>query len=302
MNKDKILITGKTGTVGRNLNFGIGYSSKEFDLRDKPQTEVLFDMVAPEGVIHLAARVGGLGYHLNHKYDLYYDNITINTNVIDAAKKRGIKRVLSYLSSCIFSEDSEPPYTEDMVLEGSPFLVHRPYGVAKRALHTQSEIVYDECGLIYNSVIPTNIFGLNDEYSLKDGHIVGNLIHKAYLSARDNVDFNVWGDGTQERNLIFTEDIAKLTEWAFFNYLDKEPLILSNSESVKVGDLATLIAKHFNVENKIVFDTTKPTGQKIRHLSGEKLKALTSFEFTPLEKAITLSCEWFEKNYPNVRV
>lgn len=302
MNKDKILITGKTGTVGRNLNFGKGFPSCEFDLRDKGQTEALFKMVQPEGVIHLAAKVGGLGYHLNHKYDLFYDNIIINTNVIDEAKKRGVKRVLSYLSSCIFSEDSQPPYTEDMVLEGSPFLVHRPYGVAKRALHTQSEIIFDECGLIYNCVIPTNIFGLNDEYSLKDGHIVGNLIHKAYLSATESNDFVVWGDGTQERNLIFTEDIAKLTEWAFFNYLDKEPLILSNSESVKVGDLAILIAKHFNIENKIVFDTSRPMGQKIRHLSGNKLKTLTNFQFTPLDIAIKQSCNWFIDNYPNVRL
>ena len=302
MNKDKILITGKTGTVGRNLNFGQGFPSAEFDLRNKEQTEALFKKVQPEGVIHLAAKVGGLGYHLNHKYDLFYDNITINTNVIDEAKKRGIKRVLSYLSSCIFSEDSEPPYTEDMVLEGSPFLVHRPYGVAKRALHTQSEIVYDECGLVYNCVIPTNIFGLNDEYSLKDGHIVGNLIHKAYLAAKNDSDFSVWGDGTQERNLIFTKDIAELTEWAFFNYHDKEPLILSNSESVKVGDLAVIIAKHFNIENKIVFDTSKPMGQKIRHLSGDKLKSLTNFQFTPLNEAIAQSCDWFSQNYPNVRL
>lgn len=302
MNKDKILITGKTGTVGRNLPFGQGFPSSVFDLRDKAQTEALFDKINPDGVIHLAARVGGLGYHLNHKYDLYYDNITINTNVIDTAKRRGVKRVLSYLSSCIFSEDSEPPYTEDMVFEGSPFLVHRPYGVAKRALHTQSEIIFEESGLTYNCVIPTNIFGLNDEYSLQDGHIVGNLIHKAFRAAQDGGDFVVWGDGSQERNLIFTEDIVKLTEWAFFNYLDKEPLILSNNEAVKVGDLAVLIANYFNVEDRIVFDTSKPMGQKIRHLSGEKLKTLTNFQFTPLDQAIEQSCSWFVDNYPNVRL
>ena len=302
MNYSEILITGKTGTVGSNLSIGVGYSSKEYDLRNKNSVDKLLDKECPKGIIHCAATVGGLKFHMNEKYKLFYDNILMNTNIIECARERKITRILSFLSSCIFSEKSKQPYNESQVHEYEPFSVHYPYGFSKRLLDIHSRICYEQFGLIYNCVIPTNIYGINDDFNFDRGHVVGVLIRKAFEASKNNENFVVWGDGEQERDFLFTEDVAKLTEWAFFNYLDKEPLIFSNKIQIKIGYIAKIIAKKFNIENKLVFDTSKPSGQKNRSLDNNKLINIIDFKFTTIEDGLDKTIDWFVKNYPNVRL
>lgn len=303
MKYKKVLITGKTGTVGSNLDFGISAGpSKEGDLRDLEQTESIFKRILPDAVLHCAAKVGGLHLHLTEKYHLYYDNLLINTNVIECARKRGVKRVLSYLSSCVFSDLSPSPYNESNIHDGEPFLIHRPYGHAKRMLEVQSRICYEEFGLIYNCIVPTNIYGFHDNFNADNGHVVAVLIHRAHDAAKSGKDFVIWGDGNQKRDFIFSEDIAYLTQWALNEYEDKEPLIFSNSTPVRIGDVAEIIAKKFNIENRIKFDTSKPSGQKIRSLDGSKLASLTHFKFTPIDIGLSKSIDWYLENYPNVRL
>lgn len=297
MKYNKVLITGKTGTVGSNLDFGFGFGSKENDLRNKEATESLIRRMSPEAIIHCAAKVGGLKLHLEEKYKLFYDNVMINTNVIEAAKNNGIKRVLSYLSSCIFSDQSVSPYTEEMIHDGPPFDVHYPYGYAKRMLEVQSRICYDQFGLTYNCIIPTNIYGYDDNFNPETGHVVAVLIHRAYKAAKEGTNFVVWGDGKQKRDFIFSEDIAKLTQWALEEYHQKEPLIFSNNNPVEIGYLGWLIAKEFNIETKLIFDTSKPSGQKVRTLSGDKLAKLTNFKFTGIEDGIQKSVASFIYQY-----
>lgn len=299
---NKVLITGKTGTVGSNLIYGTGFSSKAFDLRSVNDTDDLISSFKPEAIIHCAAKVGGLKLHLEEKYKLFYENVVINTNIIESARKHNIKRVLSYLSSCIYSYSAPSPYTEESVHDGAPFDVHYPYGYAKRMLEVQSRICYEQFGLKYNCVIPTNIYGLHDNFNGETGHVVAVLIHRAFEAAKKGDDFLIWGDGKQQRDFIFSEDIAKLTEWALNEYEEKEPLIFSNNKPVEIGYLAYLIAKKFNLENKLKFDITKPSGQKIRSLCGNKLMSLNDFKFTSIEDGIDKSVDWFLANYPNVRL
>ena len=299
---NKILITGKTGTVGSNLHFGIGFPSSDYDLKDKRQTEELFEHVNPDAVVHCAASVGGLGFHLEQKYKLFYENLIMGLNVINCAKERKTKRVLSFLSACVFSEKCPQPVDESQVHEHEPFFVHYPYGLAKRMLDIQSRICYEQFGLIYNCVIPTNIYGINDNFNIHNGHVLASLIHKAYLASKNNTEFVVWGDGEQERNFLFTDDIAKLTEWVLNNYTDKEPLIFSNSYPVKIKYAANIIADKFNVKEKLIFDTKGPTGQASRSLNGDKLIKLTNFKFTSIEEGINKTIDWFLENYPNVRL
>jgi GDP-L-fucose synthase len=297
-----ILITGKTGTVASNLNFGTGISSKDCDLRNTDQVEKLFNSIKPESVVHCAAKVGGLKMHMTQKYKLFYDNVMINTNVINCAKNNKVNRVLSFLSSCIFSEKSASPSDESMIHEHAPTEVHLPYGYAKRMLEIQSRICYEEAGLIYNCIIPTNIYGINDDFNMETGHVIGVLIHKAYLSYLKNEDFLVWGDGNQEREFLFTEDVAKITAWALDNYKEKEPLIISNNETVKIKDVAFLIAEKFGITNKIKFDTSAPSGQKKRSLNGNKLKEIYKNSFIPIEDGISKTVDWFVNNYPRIRL
>ena len=297
----KILITGKTGTVGQNLNFGIGFSSHEYDLRDKDQCNLLFMSHRPDAVVHCAAKVGGLKFHIEQKYKLFYDNILINTNVLEACKNMHVPRVLSFLSSCIFSEEINRPYKEEDLHIGFPAQVHYPYGFAKRMLEIQSRICYEEHGLIYNCIIPTNIYGPKDDFNLETGHVIGVLIYKAHQAKLNDTSFSVWGDGEQEREFLYVDDVAKLTEWALEYYNDKEPLIFCNNQTIKIKYIATLIARAFGIENKLEFDTTKPSGQKIRRLSGNKLLSLNDFPFTSIENGIEKTIEWYLNNYPNIR-
>ncbi len=298
MKYDNIYITGKSGTVGSNIDFGYG-STHRYDLTDKGQTKTLISVLKPDAIIHCAAKVGGLKMHLENQYELFYQNILINTNVLEMAKRYKVPRVLSLSSSCVFSDKSPPPYNESMVHDHEPFEAHYSYGHTKRLLDVHSKLCYRE-GLVYNTVIPTNIYGINDDFNFDSGHVVGVLIHKAYLAKKNKEEFVVWGDGEQRRQFLFTADVAKLLEWALENYLEEEPLILSNNTLVSVGEIAEIIAERFDV--KIVFDTSQPTGQVSRDLSGNKLRGLIDFEFTPMENGLNQTIDWFLNNIEEGKV
>ena len=138
-----VLVTGKSGTVGSNLN-GKGFRSAQYDRREIGQTNTLMQDYSPDSIVHCAAVVGGLDEHLKFKKKLFYDNMLINLNLLESARLSKINRVLSFLSSCIYSEESDPPYDESNVHDGEPFEAYYPYGYAKRMLEVQSRIYYEE--------------------------------------------------------------------------------------------------------------------------------------------------------------
>ena len=296
-----ILITGKSGTVGSNLEFGVGFSKSKYDLRNIYHVKQLMADLHPDAIVHCAANVGGLDEHLKFKKKLFYDNIVLNTNLIESALQHKVPRVLSFLSSCIYSNDATQPYNETNIHVGEPFPDYYPYGFAKRMLEVQSRICYEEFGFKYNCVVPTNIYGVNDNFNINTGHVIGVLIHKAYLSKQNNADFMVWGDGNQEREYLFTEDVAKLTKWCLENYLDKTPIVFSNNIKVKIKDVAQIIYDKFQLKNKLIFNTDKPGGQKNRSLDGSKLHSLYKIDFTSIDIGINKTIDWFLENYPNVR-
>jgi GDP-L-fucose synthase len=297
----KILVTGRTGTIGANLNFADGDESRSHDLRVFSEAQNLLSRFNPDAVVHCAAKVGGLKFHLDEKNKLFFDNTLINTNTIEACRRHGVKRVLSFLSSCIFSDESTPPYDESQIHEFKPAEVHYPYGFAKRSLEVHSRICYEQYGLKYNCVVPVNMFGPKDNFNFDTGHVIGVLIHRAYTAKLSGGDFAVWGNGKQERDFLFTEDVEKLTKWALESYLDKEPLILSADTPLSIGYVAEIIAKKFGILDKLKFDTSKPSGQVKRHLNGSKLRSLVHFKFTPIEEGVEKTIDWFLANYPNVR-
>ncbi len=296
-----ILITGITGTVGSNLGLGIGFFSKEYDLRNKEQTQSLLAKIKPKAIIHCASKVGGLDEHLRYKKKLFIDNVLININILEAAQEYGVPRVLSFLSSCIYSDDAKQPYNEQDIHTGPPFVDYYPYGYSKRLLEVQSRIYYEEYGLSYNCVIPTNIYGINDDFNLLTGHVVGVLIHKAYLANKNNTNFEIWGDGKQERQFLFTNDVRHLTHWVLENYTDKEPLVLANDQVVTIGEVANIIADKMKIKNKLVFQKDKPEGQKKRILDNSKLKSLYDYKFIDIEKGISNTVDWFLENYNTAR-
>jgi GDP-L-fucose synthase len=297
----KLLVTGGNGLVGSSITSDVKIG-KEYDLRNIEETNKMFEYHKPTHVIHCAGKVGGLSANMNYKGEFFYDNIMINTNVIESARKHNVKKLVSFLSTCVFPDNIEYPITEKKIHLGAPHLSNYPYAYAKRMADIQIRAYREQYGLEYVSVIPTNIYGPNDNFSLDTGHVIPMLLHKMYNAQRDNTDFVVWGSGTPLREFIYSKDIAKLSEWALDNYNESEPIIFSNSNEISIKDLVDLLVNEFNFKGKVIFDKTKPDGQFRKPSDNSKLKSyLPNFEFTPIEQGLKETINWFRTNYENTR-
>jgi len=295
------LITGN-GLVGSALNGDVKISSQEFDLRNTESVKSMYKFYKPTEVIHTAAKVGGLGSNMKYKGEYFYDNIMINTNVIEQARQHGVKKLVAFLSTCVFPDDVEYPLTEKKIHLGEPHFSNNAYAYAKRMTDVQIRAYREQYGLEYKSVIPTNIYGPNDNFSLTHGHVMPMLIHKMYLAQRNNTPFEVWGSGTPLREFISSKDVAQLTEWVMNHYDEDEPIILSTSEEISIRDLVDLLVQEFNFKGEVKFDSSKPDGQFRKPSDNSKIKNyLPDFKFTPIEDGIKETVKWFIENYEITR-
>ena len=239
---------------------------------------------------------------MNYKGEYFYDNILMNINVLEAARRVEVKKLVSFLSTCVFPDDVEYPLTEKKIHLGEPHSSNYPYAYAKRMLDIQSRAYREQYGVNYVSVIPTNIYGPRDNFDLKNGHVMPMLIHKCYLAKLNKTDLNVWGTGKALREFIYSEDIGKLTEWTLNNYEEIEPIILSPSEEITIGYMVDLIVENMNFKGNVVFDKDKPEGQFRKPSDNSKLKSyLPDFKFTSIEVGIKNTVEWFIENYEKAR-
>lgn len=306
-NIEKILITGGSGLIGSalqklHLPNMVFITRKDADLNDFNQAEKVFKKIKPTGVIHLAAQVGGLGGNTMHSGEYFRNNIMINTNVLEAARLSGVKKLVSFMSTCVFPNKCEYPLNEKDIHNGPPHPSNFGYAYAKRMLEVQSNAYRNEWGCNYIVVIPTNIYGPNDTFSLSDGHVIPSLIHKCFLAKKNKTDLVVWGSGKPLREFVLSDDIAKLAVWTLDNYDEPAPIILSSGLEMSIKELVVLIAKKMKFKGKIIFDSAKPDGQFRKPSDTTKFrKYLPDFKFTPVEKGLEKTVSWFVKNYPNVR-
>lgn len=297
----KLLVTGSNGLVGSSIISDIKIG-REINLINPSDTLGMFNTEKPTHVIHCAGKVGGVGGNMNYKGEYFYDNIMINTNVIESARKSNVKNLVCFLSTCVFPDNVSYPLTEDKIHLGEPHFSNYPYAYAKRMADIQIRAYREQYGLNYTSVIPTNIYGPNDNFSLEHGHVIPMLIHKIYLAKKNNSDFTVWGSGKPLREFIFSKDVARLSEWAVENYNESEPIIFSPSQEISIINLVDLLVKEFNFKGKVIFDDTKPDGQFRKPSDNSKLKSyLPDFKFTPIEEGVKETINWFNQNYENVR-
>ena len=300
----KILVTGGSGLVGRCFTGDefVGLSSKDGDLRNRQHVSLLLNKESYDGVIHCAAKVGGVLGNTKSPADYFYDNISINTNVIDEARLSGVKKLVFFSSTCVFPDKVEYPLTPDKIHLGPPHNSNYAYAYAKRMGQVQIQAYRKQYGVNYFSVIPCNIYGPGDFYNLEEGHVIPSLIHKMFLAHRNNEDFVVWGSGAPLREFIFSEDVAKITMELYRKYNGEDPVILSTSEEISIKDVVHTIAKIFGFKGNIKFDTTKPEGQFRKPSDNSILKSiLPDFQFTPFEKGLEKSVNWFIENYPKIR-
>jgi len=299
----KILVTGGRGLVGSEF-IGDQYikpTSKEYDLRNTDQTYRLM-LKGFDSVIHCAAKVGGVGGNMTYKGEFFYDNIIMNTNVIEAARISGVKNLVAFLSTCVFPDKVEYPLTEKKIHLGPPHTSNDAYAYAKRMTDIQIKAYKEQYGLNYKSVIPSNIYGPNDNYDIINGHVLPSLIHKCFLARENNTPLTIWGSGKPLREFIFSRDVAKLTEWVLENYNEDEPIILSTSEEISIMDIVDMIVELMNFKGEVIFDSTKPDGQFRKPSDNSKVKHyLPDFKFTPIYDGLKETIEYFEKNYNIIR-
>ena len=291
--------------IKNNYNYELIFvSSKDCDLTNFEQTFNYFNKYKPDFVIHLAAFVGGLFKNMNYKVDMLEKNLLINFNVLKVCHELKVKKVVSCLSTCIFPDNTTYPINETMLHNGPPHNSNDAYAYAKRMLEIHSKAYQEQYGDNFICVIPTNIYGKNDNYSLEDGHVIPALIHKCYLAKEKGEKFIVKGTGKSLRQFIYSEDLAKLIMWTLENYKEKESIILSVNESdeVSIEYIAKQIAKSYNYENMIEFDSSYSDGQYKKTADNNKLLSLYGeFEFKNLALGIEESVSWFNENFNTCR-
>ncbi len=303
----KVLITGGSGLVGSaiksisslypDLQF-IFLSSKDCDLTNWEQTNQYFNSVKPDYVIHLAANVGGLFKNMKYKVDMLESNLTINSNVLKASHNVQVKKLVACLSTCIFPDKTTYPINESMLHLGPPHFSNDAYAYAKRILEVQCKAYREQYGDNFVCVIPTNIYGLFDNFNLDDGHVIPALIHKCYLAKQSNSKFVIAGTGQPLRQFIYSEDLAKLIIWVLTDYNDSNPIILSVSESeeISIKDVVDIICKEFEYWN-VEWDNSKPDGQFKKTADNNKLISMNDFKFTDINVGLNKTIKWFIENY-----
>jgi GDP-L-fucose synthase len=303
----KILVTGGSGLVGNGIKsiekiFSHEYefiylSSKDYNLYNLENTQKMFKDIQPNYVIHLAANVGGLYKNMIQKVDMLEINLMINFNVIKCAHDFKVEKLIACLSTCIFPDKVEYPIDESVLHNGPPHFSNDAYAYAKRMLEVHCRAYRENYGDNFFCIIPTNIYGHHDNFDLENGHVLPALIHKCYLAKQENTSFVVRGSGAPLRQFIYSEDLAILIMFILKNF-EEDNIILSVSEKeeVSIGDVARIIAKSFNYENRLVFDTNFADGQFKKTVSNAKLQKLLGdkhFEFTDIEEGIQKTVEWF---------
>ena len=300
-----ILITGSSGLVGSafqkispgyNYNF-IFSTSSDADLTNYAETKRLFEIVKPHYVIHLAACVGGLYKNMNFKVDMLEKNLQINLNVLKCAYEVKVDKCVCILSTCIFPDKTTYPIDETMLHDGPPHSSNDAYAYAKRIMEVHCRAYNEQYNTNFSCIIPTNIYGPHDNYSLEDGHVIPSLIHKCYLAKEQQIPFEVRGSGAPLRQFIFSEDLAKII-MDCLELLNRENLIVSTTEEYSIKDVAFHIAREFEYEEHIVFKKQYADGQFKKTASNEKLKnKIPDLKFIDIQEGIHMSVDFFKDNF-----
>jgi len=276
--------------------------SQHCDLRNKKSVDQMLNEIQPDAIIHLAARVGGIKANTDYIADFFYDNIAINTNVLESAKDRQITKVLSLLSTCIYPNDPTYPLTEDQIHNGEPHGSNFGYAYAKRMLEVHSRAIRKQHGLKYITAVPNNVYGRNDNYNLENGHVIPSMIRKFHEARCNCSDVVLWGDGSPLREFTLSSDIARALLFLLEHYDEEQPVNIGHIDQRSIKQVANTISEQFGFEGEVIWDTKMPAGQLKKPSSNKKfLDMFPNFCYTNVEDGLKKTCKWFIDNYPNVR-
>ena len=303
----KIFVAGHNGLVGsaiiRNLekkNYNnINWISKDnCDLRNKARVDAYFEQAKPDYVFLAAAKVGGILANRDHPAEFIYDNLMIQTNIIDAAYRNGVKKLVFLGSSCIYPKMAKQPITEDELLAGHLETSNDAYAIAKIAGIRMCRAYRQQYGFNAISLMPTNLYGPNDNFDHNSSHVLPALMSKFHGSLEKSKHWVVklWGDGSPKREFLHVDDLAEACYTCMQDYEGEEHINVGTGKDVTIKELAETIVDVVGYKNDYEWDISKPNGTPRKVLNVDKIKSLGWEPKISLREGIESTYEWFKEN------
>jgi len=299
-----ILVTGGAGFLGSSLIDKLrerGASEQNMRIPRSEDTDLrrwencvraVEDM---DIVIHLAGKVGGIGYNQVHPASLFYDNAIMGIQTIEAARQEGVEKFVTVGTVCAYPKSAEVPFKEEDLWSGYPEETNAPYGLAKKMLLVQSQAYRQQYGFNAIYLLPVNLYGPGDNFDPESSHVIAALIRRFTQAVRDNKrEVEVWGTGEASREFLYAEDAAEAIALATERYNKPEPVNMGTGFEIKIKDLVKLIAELTGFEGEIKWDTSKPDGQPRRCLDVSKAKQEFGFEAkVDLTEGLKRTIQWY---------
>ena len=295
--QDKIYVAGHNGMVGsaivrklqsQGFNNIVARSSSELDLKDQPAVTAFFQQEKPDYVFLAAAKVGGIMANNTYRAEFIYDNIMIQSNVIHNAHLSGVKKLMFLGSSCIYPKVAPQPLKEEYLLTGLLEPTNEPYAIAKIAGIKMCDAYRAQYGSNFVSVMPTNLYGPNDNYDLHNSHVLPALLRKFHEAKKENASsVTIWGTGQPMREFLHADDMADACVYLMENYNEEGLVNIGIGRDISIGDLARLIQKIVGFEGELIFDTSKPDGTFRKLMDVSKLHNLGWKASIELEEGIS---------------
>jgi len=303
----KIVVTGGAGFLGRHVvealfqrgaskNSIVVPRSATHDLRDPA---VCRDLVKDADlVLHLAAKVGGIGYNQKFPGELFFDNAAMGIHIIEAARVSGVKKIVVAGTICAYPRHTPVPFREDDLWNGYPEETNAPYGIAKKALLVMLQSYRQQYGLNGAFVLPVNLYGPWDNFHLENSHVIPALIRKFVEAQEANKsEVLLWGDGTPTREFLFVEDAARGLVMAAESLETSDPVNLGSAEEISIRDLAETVKKETGYAGKIAWDTSRPNGQERRKLDVSRAEKLFGFRSNVgFQEGLRRTIQWWKEH------
>lgn len=302
----KVLVTGGAGFLGSYVvdklkergckNIFIPRSG-EYDLVQMEAVKKLYQDAKPEIVIHLAAKVGGIGANQENPGKFFYDNLMMGVQMIDIGKQMKIEKFIAIGTICAYPKFTPVPFKEEDLWNGYPEETNAPYGLAKKMLLVQSQAYRKQYGFNSIFLLPVNLYGHGDNFNPNSSHVIPALIKKCLDAIKENKsEITIWGTGNASREFLYAEDAAEGILLATEKYNKPEPINLGAGFEISIKDLVALIVKLTGFKGKIIYDTSKPDGQPRRMLDTSRAEKEFGFRAkTSFEEGLRKTIEWYKK-------
>jgi len=301
----RVTVTGGRGFLGRPVTRMIQergadvstFSSADYDLTRQADVARMFQDLRPEVVIHLAARVGGIGANRENPGRFFYENAVMGIEVMEQARLSGVAKFVQVGTVCAYPKFAPIPFSEDDLWKGYPEETNAPYGLAKKMLLVQAQAYRQQYGFNAIYLLPVNLYGPGDRINLQDSHVIPALVRKC-IEARDSgaKSVEVWGTGSATREFLYVDDAARGIVLATERYNKPDPVNLGSSIEISIRDLVGLIVELTGFKGQAAFDTSKPDGQPRRKLKVDRAEREFGFTSqTPFREGLKRTIEWFER-------